>query len=94
MIGYTLKHIFMLAKSNCVTFELIKPDFSGSGQMLLNTLRKEDQRVPNALFVLCVFEHQRFCAPIVRSAKTQNAKTQNARRRIGGLCPSRSPLIL
>ena len=38
MIGNTLKRIFMIDKSNCVTFELIKLGFSGSDQMPLNTL--------------------------------------------------------
>ena len=39
MIGNMFKHIFMIDKSICVTFERIKRGFSGSGQMPLNTLK-------------------------------------------------------
>ena len=38
MIRNMSKHIFMIDKSNCVTFELIKRRFSGSDEMPLNTL--------------------------------------------------------
>ena len=38
MFGNMLKHIFIINKSNCITFELVKRHFSGSDQMPLNTL--------------------------------------------------------
>ena len=38
MIGNMFKHNFMIDKSNCTTFELVKRHFSGSDQMPLNTL--------------------------------------------------------
>ena len=38
MIGFMLERDFMTNKSICGTFVLTKPVFSGSGQMLLNTL--------------------------------------------------------
>ena len=37
-IGDIFQHDFMFAKRICDTFELTKLDFSGSGQMPLNTL--------------------------------------------------------
>ena len=39
MIGIMFKHDFMIYKSICDTFGLIKRGFSGSDQMPLNTLR-------------------------------------------------------
>ena len=39
MFGNMLKHIFIINKSNCITFELVKRHFSGSDQMPLNTLK-------------------------------------------------------
>ena len=38
MIGFMLEHDFMTNKSICDTFVLTTRVFSGSGQMLLNTL--------------------------------------------------------
>ena len=38
MIGIMLEHDFMIKQSICDTFVLAKRGFSGSGQMLLNTL--------------------------------------------------------
>ena len=38
MIGIMLEHDFMIKKRICDTFVLTKRGFSGSGQMLLNTL--------------------------------------------------------
>ena len=38
MVGMMLEHDFMIQKSICDTFVLTKRGFSGSGQMLLNTL--------------------------------------------------------
>ena len=38
MIGIMLEHDFMINKSICGTFVLTACGFSGSGQMLLNTL--------------------------------------------------------
>ena len=38
MIGIMLEHDFMTKKRICDTFVLTKRGFSGSGQMLLNTL--------------------------------------------------------
>ena len=39
MIEFMLKHDFMINKSVCGTFVLTTAIFSGSGQMLLNTLK-------------------------------------------------------
>ena len=38
MIGIMLEHDFMIKQSICDTFVLVKLDFSGSDQVLLNTL--------------------------------------------------------
>ena len=38
MFGIMLEHDFMIKQSICDTFELTKRYFSGSGQILLNTL--------------------------------------------------------
>ena len=38
MIGIMLEHDFMIKQSICDTFVLAKRDFSGSAQILLNTL--------------------------------------------------------
>ena len=38
MIGNMFKNIFVIDKSISITFELIKLGFSGSDQMLLNTI--------------------------------------------------------
>ena len=41
MIGIMLEHDFMIKKRICDTFVLTKRGFSGSGQMLLNTLQSD-----------------------------------------------------
>ena len=51
MIGIMLEHDFMIKKRICDTFVLTKRGFSGSGQMLLNTLLLH---VPISGSMLCV----------------------------------------